>query len=41
MEKPRAVVGWNLLLPATVIEAPSVDTYKARLRSIKLSTNFY
>ena len=36
---PRTMVQWNLL-PATVRETPSVDTFKARLCNIKLSTYF-
>ena len=35
---PRTVAEWNRL-PATIREAPSVDTSKARLCSTKLSTN--
>ena len=35
----RTVSVWNRL-PATIREAPSVDTFKARLCSIKLSTYF-
>ena len=36
---PRTVAEWNRL-PATIREAPSVDTSNARLRSIMLSTLF-
>ena len=36
---PRTVAVWNRL-PATIREAPSVDIFKARLCSIKLSTHF-
>ena len=36
---PRTVVEWNILL-ATIRDAPSVDTSKARLYSIKFSTHF-
>ena len=36
---PRTVAECNRL-PATIREAPSVDTFKARLCSIKLSTHF-
>ena len=36
---PRTVAEWNRL-PATIREASSVDTFKARLCSIKLSTHF-
>ena len=36
---PRTVVEWNRL-PATIREASCVDTFKARLCSIKLSTHF-
>ena len=35
----RTVVEWNLL-PATIREGPSVDTFKARLHSINPSTHF-
>ena len=35
---PWTVAEWNRL-PATIREAPPVDTIKARLRSIKLSTH--
>ena len=36
---PRTVAEWNRL-PATIREAPSVDIFRARLCSRKLSTNF-
>ena len=36
---PRTMVEWNRQ-PATIREAPSVGTFKARLCSIKLSTHF-
>ena len=36
---PRTVAEWNRL-PATIREAPSVDTFKATLCSTKLSTHF-
>ena len=36
---PRTVAEWNRL-PATIREAPYVDTFMAKLSSIKLSTNF-
>ena len=36
---PRTVAEWNRL-PATIREAPSVDTFKSKLCSIKLSTHF-
>ena len=36
---PRTVAEWNRL-PATIREAPSVDTFMATHCSIKLSTNF-
>ena len=35
---PRTVAEWNRL-PATIREAPSVDTSKARQCSTKLSTH--
>ena len=35
----RPVAEWNRL-PATIREAPSVDTFKARLCNIKLSNHF-
>ena len=36
---PRTVVEWNLL-PSTIREAPSVDTFKVRMCSINLYTHF-
>ena len=35
---PRTVAEWNHQ-PATISESPSVDTFKARLCSIKVSTH--
>ena len=36
---PRTMAEWNIL-PATIREAPYVDTFKASLCSIKLSIHF-